>query len=208
MSLDGAGRKGIAKVRTREAMAQSDYLGAKAVMNRDRWTARTALLIAVSTSLLFASEAFASEGALEVFPDVFGKLPILVLLFFALVVPVNQLVLKPVFRVLDAREEQITGTRQRADRLSADADEILRRYEQTIREVRSEAEQDRKQTLERARAEGIAMTTDVRTESKREVARAREEVAAALQEARTELRARSQELAREVAARALGRALS
>ena len=208
MSLDGADRKGIAKVRTREAMAQSDYLGAKAVMNRDRWTARTALLIAVGTSLLFASEAFASEQTLKVFPDVFGKLPLLVLLFFALVVPVNELVLKPVFRVLDAREEKITGTRQRADRLAADADEILQRYEQTIREARNDAEQDRKQTLERARAEGVAMTTDVRSESKQEVARARAEVAAALEEARTELRARSQELAREVAARALGRVLS
>lgn len=177
-------------------------------MNRDRRIACTALLIAVSTSLLFASEAFASEGGLAIFPDWFGMLPLLVILFAVLVFPVNALILKPIFRVLDAREEKITGTRQQADRLIAEADEVLQRYEQTVREVRQDAEQDRKQTLERAHADGAAMAADVRNESKQEVARAREEVTAALDEAREELRAKSEGLAKEVAARALGRALS
>jgi F-type H+-transporting ATPase subunit b len=176
-------------------------------MNRDRRIARTALLIAVGTYLLLASEAFASEGGLAIFPDP-PMLVLLVVFFAVLVLPVNALILKPIFRVLDAREEKITGTRQKADRLIAEADEVLQRYEQTVREVRQDAEQDRKQTLERARAEGAAMTTDVRDESKQEVARAREEVAAALDEARVELRTRSEGLAKEVAARALGRVLS
>jgi F-type H+-transporting ATPase subunit b len=176
-------------------------------MNRDRRIAGTALLIAVSTSLLFASEAFASEGGLAIFPDPRMML-LLVVIFVVLVFPVNALILKPIFRVLDAREEKITGTRQQADRLIAEADEVLQRYEQTVREVRQDAEQERKQTVERARADGAAMAADVRNESKREVGRAREEVAAALDEARTGLRAKSEGLAKEVAARALGRALS
>ena len=176
-------------------------------MNRDRRIACTALLIAVSTSLLFASEAFASEGGLAIFPDPRMLVP-LVVFFALLVLPVNALILKPIFRVLDAREEKITGTRQHADRLVAEADEVLQRYEQTVREVRQDAEQDRKQTLEQARAASAATTADVRNESKQEVARAREEVAAALDEARTELRVQSEGLAKEVAARALGRALS
>jgi F-type H+-transporting ATPase subunit b len=176
-------------------------------MNRDRRIARTALLIAVSTSLLLASEAFASEGGLAIFPDP-RMLMLLVVLFLVLVFPVNALILKPIFRVLDAREEKITGTRRQADRLIAEADEVLQRYEQTVREVRQDAEQERKQTVERARADGAATTTDVRNESKREVGRAREEVAAALDEARTGLRAQSEGLAKEVAAQALGRALS
>jgi F-type H+-transporting ATPase subunit b len=176
-------------------------------MNRARRIARTALLIAVSTSLLLASEAFASEGGLAIFPDP-RMLMLLVVLFLVLVFPVNALILKPIFRVLDAREEKITGTRRQADRLIAEADEVLQRYEQTVREVRQDAEQERKQTVERARADGAATTTDVRNESKREVGRAREEVAAALDEARTGLRAQSEGLAKEVAAQALGRALS
>jgi F-type H+-transporting ATPase subunit b len=199
----------IEKIRTREAMARNETISEqRQVMNRDRRIARTALLIAVSMSLLFASEAFASEGGLAIFPDWFGMLPLLVILFAVLIFPVNALILKPIFRVLDAREEKITGTRQHADRLTSEADEVLQRYEQTVREVRQDAEQDRKQTLERARTEGAATTADVRGESKREVARAREEVAAALDEAREELRVRSEGLAKEVAARALGRVLS
>ena len=199
----------IEKIRTREAMARNETISEqRQVMNRDRRIARTASLIAVSTSLLFASEAFASEGGLAIFPDWFGMLPLLVIFFAALIFPVNALILKPIFRVLDAREEKITGTRQHADRLVAEADEVLQRYEQTVREVRQDAEQDRKQTLEQARAASAATTADVRNESKQEVARAREEVAAALDEARGELRVQSQGLAKEVAARALGRALS
>lgn len=175
-------------------------------MNRDQRIARTAALIAFSASSLVASEALASEGELAIFPDL--RMLLLVVFFVALVFPVNALILKPIFRVLDAREEKITGARRHGDRLTSEADEVLQRYEGTVREVRRDAENDRKQTLERARAEGSAMTTDVRNESKREVARAREEVAAALDEARVELRVRSEELAKEVAARALGRALS
>jgi F0F1-type ATP synthase membrane subunit b/b' len=176
-------------------------------MNRDRRIARTAALIAVSTSPFFASEAFASEGGLAIFPDWFGMLPILVLLFAALVFPVNALILKPIFRVLDAREEEITGTRRRADRLASRADEVLQRYEQAVREARQDAEQDRKQTLEQARSDGAATTADARSESEREVGRARGEVAVALDEARAELRVRSEPLAKEVAAQVLGRVL-
>jgi F-type H+-transporting ATPase subunit b len=177
-------------------------------MNRDHRTARTAALIAMSASLFVASEAFASEGGLAIFPDWLGTMPLLVILFAALVLPVNALILKPIFRALDEREEKITGTRRHGDRLIAEADEVLERYEQAVREARRDAESDRKQTLESARAEGAAMTAGVRNESKQEVGRAREEVAAALEEARAKLRVQSEELAKEVAARVLGRALS
>jgi F0F1-type ATP synthase membrane subunit b/b' len=185
---------------------EQDHLGAKAVMNRDHRIARTAALIAFSVSLLIASETFASEGELAIFPDL--RMLLLVVFFAVLVFPVNALILKPIFRALDEREEKITGTRRHGDRLIAEADDDLQRYEQAVREARRDAENDRKQTLARARAEGAATTADVRNESKREVGRAREEVVAALDEARTELRVRSEELAKEVAARALGRALS
>jgi F0F1-type ATP synthase membrane subunit b/b' len=177
-------------------------------MNRDHGIARTAALIAFTASLFVASEAFASEGGLAIFPDWLGTMPLLVILFAALVYPVNALILKPIFRALDEREDKITGTRRHGDRLIAEADEVLERYEQAVREARRDAENDRKQTLESARADGAAMTADVRNESKQEVGRAREEVAAALDEARAKLRAQSEELAKEVAARALGRALS
>ena len=183
-------------------------------MNRDRRIARIAPLIALGVLLLLGADALASEGELVLFPHdehgeiYFGDLIILVLIFTALVYPVNTLIFKPIFRVLDERKEKIAGTRRRADRLFAEAGAVLERYEQSVREVRQDAEQERKQTLVRARADGAAKTAEARGEAEREVARAREEVAAALDDARGTLRAQSEGLASEIAARVLGRALS
>jgi len=182
------------------------------VTNRDRRIARTAALIAFAAATCAASGAAASEGGLVIYPNVDGhfsllRLFTLVLLFGALVFPVNALIFKPIFRALDARDDKIAGTRRHADRLAAQADEVLARYEQSVREVRQEAENDRKSVLERARADGASTTASARGEAEREVARARSEVASALADARASLRAQAQELAREVAARALGRPL-
>ena len=182
-------------------------------MNRDRRIARIAPLLAVGVLLFLGADALASEGELVLFPHVHGEfslrdLLILLLIFTALVYPVNALIFKPIFRVLDEREEKIAGTRRQADRLFAEADQVLARYEQSVREVRQDAEQERKQTLERARADGAAKTGEARGEAEREVARAREDVAAALDGARGTLRAQSEGLAAEIAARVLGRALS
>ena len=177
-------------------------------MNRDRRIARTASLLAFGAHfLLVASEATASEGDLVLLPDP-RTLLILVVLFGLMVFPVNALIFKPIFRVLDQREEKIAGTRRHADRLAAQADEVLARYEQSVRDVRQDAERDRKSTLEGARADGASTTVAARSDAEREVARARAEVASALEDARAVLRTQSQELAREVAARALGRPLA
>jgi F-type H+-transporting ATPase subunit b len=177
-------------------------------MNRDRRVARTASLIAFgAVFLLVASEATASEGDLVLLPDP-RTLIILVVLFGLMVFPVNALIFKPIFRVLDERDEKIAGSRRHAERIFAQADEVLESYEQSLREVRQDAERGRKRTLERARADGAGRTAEARSETEREVARAREEVAVALSEARVTMRSQAQGLAAEVAARALGRAVS
>jgi F0F1-type ATP synthase membrane subunit b/b' len=92
--------------------------------------------------------------------------------------------------------------------LFAEADEVLARYEGSVREVRAEAEQARKQVIQVARGDGGSRTAQARSEAEREVARTRKEIAGALDAARGELRAQTEGLAREVAAQALGRALS
>ena len=177
-------------------------------MNRDRRIARTASLIALGALVLVAaSEATASEGDLVLLPDP-RTLIILVVLFGLMVLPVNALIFKPIFRVLDERDEKVAGSRRQADRLFAKADEVLERYEQSLREVRQDAESGRKQTLERARADAAAKTAEARSEAEREVVRSREEVAVAFSKARVTMQSQAQGLAAEVAARALGRALS
>ena len=157
--------------------------------------------------LLAAAPAWASEGSLVLVPDP-RILVLLLLLFMLLVLPVNALLLRPVFRVLDDREDRIAGTRERADKVSAEADEILARYEQAVRDVRDEAERDRKQRLLAARSEAATQTAAARAAADQDSDRARREIAAALANARQSLRPHAERLAREAAARVIGRSLS
>ena len=76
-----------------------------------------------------AAPAFAATGELVLVPDFTGKLPALIALFAALIWPANQLLFKPIFKVLDDRAEKTEGRRQRAARIMHDAEETLANYE-------------------------------------------------------------------------------
>jgi len=164
-------------------------------------------MIAIAACVVVvAGTAHASGDELVLLPDI--KVLLLMALFAALVLPMNALLFKPIFRVLDAREEKTAGTRKRADHLAAEAQTMIERYEQSIREVRQDAEDARKQTLAAARADGSATTASARGAAESEVSHAREEIATALDQARETLKTQSAALANEVAERALGRPLS
>jgi F-type H+-transporting ATPase subunit b len=172
-----------------------------------RWIRRASHLASgVALSLLAAGEAAAAEGGLELIPDL-QLLGTLLVIFVLLIVPVNAIIFKPIFRALDDRNDKISGTRARAERLERDAQAVLERYESAVREVREEAEAARRARLETTRGETAQTTGEARGAAEREIERARVELSAALEDARTSLRAQSQDLAREAAARVLGRAL-
>ncbi|MFB3117703.1 MAG: ATP synthase F0 subunit B, partial [Myxococcota bacterium] len=156
---------------------------------------------------LFAGAAAASEGDLVLLPDFIGKLPILILFFALLVVPVNAILFKPIFEVLDAREERTTGTCKRAEKIMNDAEKTLANYERAVREVRADAEQARKREAVAARQENRTVVDAARADAERHFERARTELAAALEQSRQTLRADAQSLADEAASRVLGRAL-
>lgn len=163
--------------------------------------------------------ASASEGGLQLLPELpapvaeliggpagWGTISLIVL-FVVLVVPVNQLVFKPLLRVLDEREEKIAGKRARAQQLQREADEVLGRYESQVAAVREEAEQERRGLLEGARSDAQGTTGGARAEAEGEIERARREIAGALDEARGSLRSQAEDLARQAATRVLGRPL-
>jgi F-type H+-transporting ATPase subunit b len=156
---------------------------------------------------LVSQAASASGDNLVLLPQLVDRMLPLVALFCLLVIPVNRLIFKPLFRVLDERAERIAGARSWAERLERDADEILERYERSVREAREEAEVERRAHLERARAASLDDTGAVRSEADLEVARARRALAESLVAARALLRAEAHVLAREAAARVLGRAI-
>jgi len=156
---------------------------------------------------LFAGTAVASEGGLVLLPDWTGKLPILVVLFALLMVPVNAILFKPIFQVLDEREAQTGGTRKRAEKIQKDAEETLAGYERAVREARAEAEQARKREAAAAREENATVINAARAESAGHLESARTELAEALEQSRQTLRGDARSLADEAASRVLGRAL-
>lgn len=164
--------------------------------------------VALATAvLLAAAPALASEGNLVLIPT-FEMLGALIALFAILIFPVHSLLFRPIFTVLDARTEKIAGTRARAEKISAEAEEVLARYESAVRDAREQAELERKERLVSARSESAEQSAAARAAAEREIERAREQLGAGLEEARASLRPQAELLAREAAARVLGRPLS
>ena len=159
-------------------------------------------------SLILAENAAASEGKLVLLPEFTTLLPLMIFLFIALIIPVNTLLFKPIFRVLEDREEKIDGTLKRAERLSVEAEDTLSSYNTAIREVRDEVETERKRSFSEARDRGTEKTDEARNAAEREIDRARNEVQSVLEEARATLRTQAEDLAGQAAERVLGRPLS
>ena len=131
------------------------------------------------------------------------------LVLFLLLIPlVNELLFKPVFRLLDAREERIDGARRRAALLEHDAAAVLERYRAAVSEVRAESDAERKATLEAARQTQAEQIARERVEAERRMEATKREIDGALESARESLRRDVEALAREAATRILGRALS
>jgi F-type H+-transporting ATPase subunit b len=161
-------------------------------------TGRTALLLA---ALLILAQPSHAAG------DLAPLLVALIVLFALLVLPVNTLVFKPIFKILDEREARTTGTREQAEQIERDAQEILDRYEASVQAVRAEAEQTRRAALEAARSDSQGTANDARAEAEREIEQARNQIGNEFEAARTALRSQSQDLARQAASSVLGRVL-
>jgi len=182
-----------------------------------------ALAVAAGGTLGAPSLARASES-LELIPDYaffdlirlgliadesgLGALWIMLIAFALLVIPMNALVIQPIFRALDARAERIQGARARSEHLQREADSILERYEAAVREARSEAESARQIEIARAREEQNALTAQAKVEAERQLEGARADLGRSLESARALLRAGADDLARAAAEQVLGRALS
>lgn len=179
-------------------------------LQRERGRARGAILsgaLGAAASCLVATPAVAAGGGLELFPKPSELIPLIVL-FLILIPLANQLLFKPVFRVLDAREERIEGARRRAERLARDAEALVGRYREAVEGVRSEADRTRKQVLEEARQRHAQQVGAERAAAEERIERARAEIGSEVATARTGLRGEVERLAQEAADRILGRAHS
>jgi F-type H+-transporting ATPase subunit b len=176
---------------------------------------RTIVSTALWLAVAHAAPAYAAEGGLQIFPDLFlGVSPLesrfvqLMVLFVLLVFPVDRLVLRPLLTVLDERGKRIEGARKRAAEVGAQADKVLGGYQSAVEAARKQAEELRKSALEGARGDQVRILAEARSAAEQEVSTARSTVTRALEGARATLRSESEALAREAAARVLGRPLS
>lgn len=176
---------------------------------------RTIVSAALLLAVLLAAPAYAAEGGLQIFPDLFLGVGVLesryvqlMVLFIVLILPVNKLVLQPLLAVLDERSARIEGTRKRAGEIGAQAEAVLARYSAAVEQARKQADELRKNALAGARGDQAQILAEARSAAEREVSAARSGVAGAIAGARATLRSQSESLGREAAARVLGRTLS
>ncbi len=168
-------------------------------------------LTVLAGALLAARPALASGGEegheLVLFPE-WNELIPLIVLFLILIPLTNAILFKPVFRILDARNERIEGARKRAAKLDQDAAGVVERYRTAVRAVRAEADAERKATVEQARRAQAEQIGAERGEAERRMEAARRDIESSLARAREGLRSEIESLARDAAARILGRTVS
>ena len=121
---------------------------------------------AVAFGVAVAPPAHAA-GQLKLIPDDWSVVVALILGFAILIPIVNALIVRPVLKVVDEREDRVAGARRRADKLEAEAAAVLSRYEQAVRETRDECERDRRVHIDAAPAQQAELTSTAREEAER-----------------------------------------
>jgi F-type H+-transporting ATPase subunit b len=160
--------------------------------HRTHRTERVAAALLAGALWLVLVPAASAASELVLIPEI-RTLVVLIIGFVILIPIVNNLIVKPVYAVLDERQEKIAGARKRAESLEASANDVLSRYQASVREARSEHAQ---------------ITGRARAEAEREIEQSQGELRASLEQARDGLRTSAEELARQAAERILGRAVS
>ena len=132
-------------------------------------------------------------------------LPVASLVFLVTLFALNQLLFKPLFRILDERRARTVEMRKKAQKELEYHQALLEEYHSRIREerqsgyrlaetVRSEALQERQEAITRARAEAVQL-----------LERSKGELQAECERARERLRREADEIGRLIATRVLQR---
>ena len=90
-----------------------------------------------------------AEASIQLVPD--GTLLLHLLMVVVMVAVLNRTLLKPINGILSEREKQVTGRLREAEALTAESQEKLKQYHDTLREARAAGYK----LLEKERAEGL-----------------------------------------------------
>jgi F-type H+-transporting ATPase subunit b len=127
--------------------------------------------------------------------------------FFTLMVLLNQLLFKPMVRVLEERRERTEGRRKKAVQIDAEADGIMAEYQKRIQDTKADADRTRDQLLRQGEAGRQKIVEAATSQAEKTVAEVRARVRAEAQEVRKVLEADARTLAAGVAQKILGRAV-
>ena len=154
--------------------------------------------------LLLPAIALASGEDNIIQPNI--TLVIVLVLFVVFVFVLNQILFKPIRRVLDEREALTEGATSEARAAARQYQTRMARYEESIRQARAETyrqlEQSRKAALEARQT----VINAAKSQAEAEISKAREQIAAEAVAARFELEQESRQIAEQISRTVLGRA--
>jgi F0F1-type ATP synthase membrane subunit b/b' len=130
------------------------------------------------------------ETSIQLVPD--GTLLLHLLMVAIMVFVLNRTLLKPINQILAERERQITEGRMEAERLAAEREEKLRKYNDTLHEARV----DGYRLLDQERAEGLRQREEKLRQYREQMSR---EVAAQVEATRYQEEAAKRELEAQAA---------
>ncbi len=128
---------------------------------------------------------------------VWGALPTAIIVFFFILF-MRWSFWTPFQRVLEQREAATSGARKEAGEMLARADEKVRGYEETLRQVRAEIYREQEAARREALAERGHALTEAREKASQIIQQARAEIAADVAAAKKDLATQAKKLAEEI----------
>jgi F-type H+-transporting ATPase subunit b len=159
----------------------------------------------IASIALLAQEA--EENAPEDLYPHWEELLVGAVAFFILFFFIGRWALPRVNQMAEARRARIQGDLEKAERAKAEAEQLLARYEERLKEARGEASRiidEARKTAESVRKDMLAKAEE---EARQVVARAQQEIQAERDRSFEELRGEVGELSIEVASRLIGQTL-
>lgn len=154
---------------------------------------------------MFALPAFVLLEENIVQPNVTIFIVFGLFLIFAFIL--NQILFKPIGKVLDERESLTDGAAAEARAAARQYQSRLANYEETIRQARAESYRKIEEQRKAALDERQKLIDAARAQAEVEIAKGREQIAGEAAVARTQLESEARQIAEQISRTVLGRAV-
>jgi F-type H+-transporting ATPase subunit b len=125
-------------------------------------------------------------------------------IFFVAFFILRSLVFKPVMNLFDARDQAMSGSREQAEQMTAEAESTRDSFEAQLRTVRAKANEERDKKRAEAQTLARELTARARQQNTSQLSAAKARLDMEAQQARSKAEAEVPELARQVSAKLLG----